>query len=147
MEENKETVEEKITVEDMDDLLLDFEKAICEFCDFWKGQDFCYHNITKRYVKVFKSVYHKISSENDALASLVSVIDIAEKILFTIYEAYGGKWMFLLKCVRDKAEYAFAYDNQNYPWYLTSFLGKFWTSKIHILRYFKTFWMVFSWLN
>ena len=71
MEENKETVEEKITVEDMDELLLDFEKAICEFCDFWKGQDFCYHNITKRYVKVFKSVYHKISSENDALASLV----------------------------------------------------------------------------
>ena len=27
----------------------------------------------------------------------------------------GGKWTFLLKCVRDKAEYAFAYDNQNYP--------------------------------
>lgn len=34
MEENKETVEEKITAEDMDELLLDFEKAICEFCDF-----------------------------------------------------------------------------------------------------------------
>ena len=51
MEENIETVEEKITVNDMEGLLLHFEKDIYDLT----YQDLCDHGVTKRYINVFNS--------------------------------------------------------------------------------------------
>ena len=51
MEENIETVEEKITVNDMEGLLLHFEEDIYDLT----YPDLCDHGVTKRYINVFNS--------------------------------------------------------------------------------------------
>lgn len=49
---------------------------------------------------------------------------MVDPFLCTIYSTRTGKWCLLVECIRDIAEYAFAFDRHNYAHYLMPFLAE-----------------------
>ena len=62
---------------------------------------------------------------------------MVELLLNTIYATCTGDWDLLLECVRDIAQYAFAYDNYNYARYLAPWLSEMLTLETVIQKFIK----------
>ena len=121
MEENANTIEERIAIDEMNDIISDFNNDVCQVAF---GEVF-EHDILHRYHTLVNNFKEGLSTDQDNLASFwLSFMEMVDILLNTIYATRTGDWCLLLECIRDISEYAFAYDNHNYARYLTPFLAE-----------------------
>ena len=116
---NTEESELASTISDIQDKVNKFSEDITQI----SHDEFIESDCFEQFNNAVIDYKQYLESTSDLAKFWLSYLSMVELLLNTLYATPTGDWDLLLECVRDIARYALAYDNYNYPRYLTPWLS------------------------